>query len=234
MTLIQHNVAVVQERIAAAAARSGRQPEDICLVAVTKTIAPEKIQEAVVAGIDHIGENRVQEAMTKVESISPEVTWHLVGHLQRNKAKTAIQIFDIIHSLDSIRLARTLQRRAEVLDKTIDCLLQVNVSGEKTKYGILPEQLTPLLKELSSLQCLHVRGLMTIAPYVDNPEEVRPVFRRLRELARDADKLKLPGISMEELSMGMSGDFEVAIEEGATMVRVGSAIFGSRNSQEPK
>jgi pyridoxal phosphate enzyme (YggS family) len=232
MTSISQNLALVQERIAAAAAKSGRRPEDICLVAVTKTVPPERIKEALAAGVQHIGENRVQEAAAKVESIPAGVTWHLIGHLQRNKAKQAIQIFDLIHSLDSLRLAKMLQKRAKELERTANCLVEVNVAGEESKHGIIPDQLLPLLRQVSLLPQLSVRGLMTVAPYVKDPEEVRPIFRQLREMAHEIDKLKLPGVSMEELSMGMSGDFEVAIEEGATMVRVGSAIFGARDYSE--
>ncbi len=234
MISVQDNVAEVQERIASAAVKSGRQPEDVTLVAVTKTVSPEKIQEALAAGIRHIGENRVQEAVAKAKEMKPGATWHLIGHLQRNKAKLAIQTFDMIHSLDSIRLAKALQKRAEEYDKTIKCLVQVNVTGETTKYGVSPDRLMSLLKKVSLLERLNVRGLMTIAPYTDNPELLRPVFRRLRELAREAEKLKLPGVNMTELSMGMSGDFEIAIEEGATMVRVGTAIFGARSRSETK
>ena len=234
MPSIENNVAVVQEKIAAAAARSGRRPEDVCLVAVTKTVPPEKIQAALAAGIEHMGESRIQEALSKVGIISPGPTWHLIGHLQRNKAKLAVQIFDFIHSVDSLRLGYTLQRRAEESKRTVDCLVQVNVAGERAKNGVSPAQLLPLLKKMSALSRLNVRGLMTIAPYVDNPEKVRPVFRQLRKLARETEKLKLPGIRMEELSMGMSGDFEVAIEEGATMIRVGTAIFGSRTDPATK
>lgn len=232
MTSISQNLALVQERIAAAAAKSGRRPEDICLVAVTKTVPPERIKEALAAGVQHIGENRVQEAAAKIESIPSGVTWHLIGHLQRNKAKQAIQIFDLIHSLDSLRLAKMLQKRAKELERTANCLVEVNVAGEESKHGIIPDQLLPLLRQVSLLPQLRVRGLMTVAPYVKDPEEVRPVFRQLREMAHEIDKLKLPGVSMKELSMGMSGDFEVAIEEGATMVRVGSAIFGARDYSE--
>lgn len=229
MTLIQENLALIQEKIAAAAVKSGRQPEDICLVAVTKTVPPERIKEAITAGIGHIGENRVQEAVAKAEAIPPGVTWHLIGHLQRNKAKQALPMFDLIHSLDSLRLAETLQQRAEELDRTVNCLVEVNVAGEETKHGIAPDQVLPLLRQVSALPRLSVHGLMTVAPYVDDPEEVRPVFRRLREMARAIDKLQLPRVSMDQLSMGMSGDFEVAVQEGATMVRIGSAIFGARN-----
>jgi pyridoxal phosphate enzyme (YggS family) len=229
MTLIQQNLSCIQEKIAAAAANSGRQLEDIHLVAVTKTIPAERIRQAIASGIKHIGENRVQEATSKAKLISEGVTWHLVGHLQRNKVKQAIQIFDLIHSLDSLRLAEMIEKRAQELDRTVNCLVQVNVAGEDTKYGLAPEQVIPLLKQISSLSHLNICGLMTVAPYVDNPEEVRPVFRHLREMAEETERLKLPRVSMNELSMGMSGDFEVAIEEGATMIRVGSAIFGDRD-----
>ena len=231
MSFVKDNLVLVKEKIAAAAVKSGRRPEDICLVAVTKTIPLVQIEAAAAAGIKHIGESRIQEAKAKADDNFSELTWHLIGHLQRNKAKLALEIFDLIHSLDSLRLAHALQRRAEELDRTVDCLLQVNVAGEQSKYGILPDQLPSLLRELSSLSRLKVRGLMTIAPYAKDPEQVRPVFRSLRQLACDMRRSRLPRISLDELSMGMSADFEVAIEEGATLVRVGTAIFGHRKGR---
>ncbi|NMA54748.1 MAG: YggS family pyridoxal phosphate-dependent enzyme [Firmicutes bacterium] len=225
MPSIEDNIALLRDKIEAAAVRSGRRLEDIRIIAVTKTVPADKIDAAVAAGLEHIGESRVQEAASKKEIVAPGPMWHLIGHLQRNKAKHAIRLFDFIHSVDSWRLARALQRRAEEADLTVNCLVQVNISGEKTKYGVSPDQLVSLLKKISSLSRLNVHGLMTIAPYAEDPEEVRPIFRQLRQLAERVDKLALPRICMQELSMGMSGDFEPAIEEGATMVRIGSAIF---------
>ncbi len=215
---IAGNLREVERRIAAAAERAGRSPEEVTLVAVTKGLPPEAIRAAVDAGIEHIGENRVQEARPKVEWLSAlglRPTWHMVGHLQRNKAKTAVEVFDIIHSVDSIRLAETLNA---VAASTLPVLLQVNVSGEATKGGFSAAELPASVADTVRLPNLAVQGLMTIAPLTSDPEQARPVFRRLREL-RDS-------LGLEYLSMGMTDDFEVAIEEGATMVRIGRAIFG--------
>lgn len=228
---VADNVAAVRERIAEAAARSGRRPEDIRLIAVTKSISPEVIQEALAAGVRDLGENRVQEAVPKVEVLPSDCTWHLIGHLQTNKAKVAAETFCLIHSLDSLRLAQVLERRAAQVGKSVACLVEVNVAGEVSKHGISPDELVHFLSSVSTLEHISVRGLMTVAPYSHDPEEVRPVFRKLRDLACQAAELKLPRVNMTELSMGMSGDFEVAIEEGATMVRIGSAIFGARSLQ---
>ncbi len=208
----------VERRIAAAAGRAGRSPDEITLVAVTKGLPPQAIEAAVEAGIRHIGENRVQEASIKVARLSAaglRPIWHMVGHLQRNKAKTAVEVFDIIHSVDSLRLAEALNAAAA---STLPVLLQVNVSGEATKGGFPLAQLGTAAPEIGRLPNLTVKGLMTIAPMAGDPEEIRPVFRRLRQ-ARDS-------LGLEHLSMGMTDDFEVAIEEGATMVRIGRAIFG--------
>jgi len=187
-------------------------------VAVSKSFPAQAIEEAVAAGIAHIGENRVQEAVAKIPSLRHlPVTWHMVGHLQTNKAKTALELFDIIQSMDSLRLAEVLSRRAE---RPIPVLLEVNVAGEASKFGLSPQEVLQTAEAVARLPHLDVRGLMTIAPLVGDPEEVRPVFRELRRL-RDA-------LGLPELSMGMTDDFEVAIEEGATLVRIGRAIFGER------
>jgi pyridoxal phosphate enzyme (YggS family) len=215
---IAANLREVERQIAAAAERAGRSPEEVTLVAITKGLPPEAIRAAVDAGIQHIGENRVQEASAKVARISDlglRPTWHMVGHLQRNKAKTAVGVFDIIHSVDSLRLAETLNA---VAASALPVLLQVNVSGEATKGGISLAELSVAANDIGRLSNLTMQGLMTIAPLGSDPEEARPVFRRLREL-RDS-------LGLEHLSMGMTDDFEVAIEEGATMVRIGRAIFG--------
>lgn len=217
---IEGNLREVERRIAQAAHRAGRSPGEITIVAVAKEVAPEAIEAAIKAGIRHIGENRVQEATEKIKLLSalePRPIWHMVGHLQTNKVKTAVEIFDIIHSIDSLRLAQLVSQRA---DRTLPVLLQVNISGEATKSGFPAAELPRVLAEVSWLPRLEVRGLMTIAPLVEDAEEVRPIFRRLRQL-RD-------GLGLEHLSMGMTDDFEVAVEEGATMVRIGRAIFGKR------
>jgi len=217
---IARNLHDVERRIAQAAQRAGRSPAEITIVAVTKGLTAQAIEAALEAGIRHIGENRVQEAREKIARLSnlqPCPTWHMVGHLQTNKVKTAVEIFDIIHSIDSLRLAEALSGRAR---NTVSVLLQVNISGEEPKSGFSEAELPKAAEDVARLPMLEVKGLMTIAPLVSDPEEVRPIFRRLREL-RDS-------LGMEHLSMGMSDDFEVAVGEGATMVRIGRAIFGER------
>jgi len=217
---IAANLRDVQGRIARACERSHRSPGEITLVVVTKEVEVSAIRAAFDCGIRDFGENRVQEAEDKIAQLSdlkPDVTWHMVGHLQSNKARTAVELFDIIHSIDSVRLAEILSRRAE---KTFPVLLQVNVSGEATKGGFVVGEIANAVNEIKRLPNLKVMGLMTIAPLAADPEEVRPVFRKLREL-RDS-------LGLEHLSMGMTDDFEVAVEEGATMLRVGRAIFGER------
>ena len=238
------NIAAVRERIAAAAHRAGRAPDAVTLVAVTKTHPPALIRAAAAAGVLDFGENRVQEASAKVEALADatELRWHLIGHLQRNKARHAVAIFDLIHSLDSVRLAETLDRHvAEAASEgprsPLPVLLQVNIAGEAQKEGFdLPGGLADRsglsrfyadVERIAGLPHLRVRGLMTIAPYVADPEEIRPFFRALRAL-RDDLAGRFPSASWDELSMGMTGDYEVAIEEGATLVRVGRAIFGER------
>lgn len=218
---IEQNVRDLQQRITRACAGAGRSPDEVTLVAVSKTVQADAIEAAFNAGIRHFGESRVQEAKTKIEQLQrlkPGITWHMVGHLQTNKAKTAAAIFDIIHSVDSLNLAETLN---DCSPKRLPVLIQVNVSAEATKGGFMLSEVQETLKQMRRLPNLDIQGLMTIAPWVDNAEEVRPVFRRLRQL-RDALELK-------HLSMGMSDDFEVAIEEGATLVRIGRAIFGERS-----
>ena len=217
---IAQNIKEARERIGHAALRVGRLPDDILIVAVTKNVEESAIQRAIEADIKNFGENRVQEAERKIMHLSSHglrPAWHMIGHLQRNKVQTALKIFDIIHSIDSRRLAQEVNAQAE---RPVAVLLQVNVSGEETKGGFATNELDKAVAEISRLPNLSIRGLMTIAPLVDNPEEVRPVFRKLREL-RDS-------FGMEHLSMGMSDDFEIAIEEGATMVRLGRIIFGER------
>ncbi len=217
---IAANLKDVQGRIAQACERSHRSPGEITLVVVTKEVGVSAIRAAFDCGIRDFGENRVQDAEDKIGQLSdlkPDVTWHMVGHLQSNKARTAVELFDIIHSIDSVRLAEILSRRAE---KAFRVLLQVNVSGEATKSGFVVGEIANAVNEIKKLPNLKVMGLMTIAPLVSEPEEVRPVFRKLWEL-RDS-------LGLEHLSMGMTDDFEVAVEEGATMLRVGRAIFGER------
>ena len=228
VTTVAERLALVRERVARAAERAGRSPAEVTIVAVSKSFPTQAIEEAAAAGIAHVGENRVQEAAAKIPSLHHlPVTWHMVGHLQTNKAKTALELFDIIQSVDSLRLAEALNRRAE---RAIAVLLEVSVAGEASKFGFPPQEVVQAAEAVGRLPHLDVCGLMTIAPLVSDPEEVRPVFRELRRL-RDA-------LGLAELSMGMTDDFEVAIEEGATVVRIGRAIFGERlhperNRREP-
>lgn len=213
-------MAAVRKRIAAAARKAARSPSEITLVAVTKTVGAPAIREAFAAGLRHFGESRIQEAREKLPELAalqPAPTWHFVGHLQTNKARSAAEMFDVIHSVDSLRIAEVISQHC-ASDKHI--LVQVNVAGEPSKYGFALQDTIAALEHIARLPHLRIKGLMTIAPYADDPEEVRPVFRRLR-LMRDS-------LGLEHLSMGMSHDFEVAVEEGATLVRVGTAIFGAR------
>jgi len=217
---IAQRLEFVRQSIASACLRTGRSPDDITLVAVTKGVSPEAIREAVAAGVNHLGENRIQEAEAKrpeLAGLAPSVTWHMIGHLQTNKVKTAIGLFDIIHSVDSLHLAEAISRRASSRRRIF---LEVNVVAEPSKYGFTFEELPRQHEPIARLPSIDVRGLMTVAPQTHSPQEVRPVFRRLREAAQT--------LGLSELSMGMSDDFEVAVEEGATHVRIGRAIFGER------
>ena len=228
-TIIMSNIAAntkdIIHRMKLAAERAGRKEESVKLVAVTKTIDVSRIKEAIESGITIIGENRVQEARDKYKEIGKEVQWHLIGHLQTNKVKYIFDIFSLIHSVDSLSLAEEIQRRGENKGLKTDILIEVNLSGEKTKFGILSEKAIGLIKDISRCKNINIKGLMTIPPFSESPEDSRKYFKMLRILKDDVQK---EGIEMKELSMGMSGDFEVAIEEGATMVRIGTAIFGER------
>jgi len=224
---IADNLRSVRERVAAACQRAGRSPDEVAIVGVSKTFPPALVVEACRAGLADVGENRVQEAAAKipaVEALGSRPRWHLVGHLQTNKVKTALGLFDIIHSVDSLRLAESISRQVASLPVQkagpLPVLLEVNVAGEASKFGLRPEETGPALEQIARLPGLAVQGLMTVAPLVDDPEEVRPVFRELRRLRDD--------LGLRDLSMGMTDDFEVAIEEGATIVRIGRAIFGPR------
>jgi hypothetical protein len=208
--------------------RSGRTPESVKLVGVTKTVDVERIKQAVSAGLQILGENYVQEARDKIKEVGGEASWHFVGRLQTNKAKYAVKLFDMIQTVDSFKLANELNRRAQTLGRTIPIIIQVNLASEVSKGGVEPSKCISLIKQISDLANLQIRGLMTMPPFFDQPERVRPYFAQLRELSQEIAKAQLPGVEMKELSMGMSGDFETAIEEGATLVRVGTAIFGKR------
>ncbi len=228
ITSIRKNIQNVKYRIASAAQRVGRNVGSIELVAISKTKPVSAILEAIDAGITDIGENRVQEAATKRSQVNRSVKWHLVGHLQTNKVKQALQMFDLIHSVDSLRLLTEINRRSGQLDCQTDVLVEVNTSGEESKYGLQPNEVQRFME--SALECTHVRikGLMTIGKFLPDPEEVRPSFTLLRKIKETIDSQGYPDIQMKYLSMGMTNDFEVAIEEGADMVRIGSAIFGER------
>jgi len=217
---IRENLERVRDRIASAAQRAGRRPDDVLLIGVSKTVDVARIQAALAAGLRALGENRVQEARTKVAELGRPAVWHLVGHLQTNKVKDALEIFDVIHSLDRLELAQELERRAGSRGLAVEALLQVNVAGEASKGGFAPDAVSEALDAIGKLSHVQVTGLMAIPPEAERPEDSRPWFRRLRELAERH--------GLRRLSMGMSGDFEVAVEEGATMVRVGTAIFGAR------
>ena len=226
METIKNNLEIINEKIKKAALKANRNPQEIKLVAVTKTATIEQIKEAISAGVKIIGENKVQEAKEKYQILSADIEWHLVGHLQTNKVKHAIEIFDLIHSVDSIKLAKEIDRRSLQFGMITNVLVEVNVSGEETKYGIKSEEVEPFLKEISEFSRIKVRGLMTITPIAEDKEEVRPYFRKLRELSKEIKSKNIKNVKMDYLSMGMTDDFEVAIEEGANMVRIGRGIFG--------
>lgn len=229
---IADNIARIRERISQAAARAGRSPDSVMLMAVSKVVEPERIRQAYQAGIRVFGENRVQEFDDKAPAIKDleNTEWHLIGHLQTNKAKKAIEIFHAIDSLDSPRLAQKLDQAAQVSGRVLPVLIEVNVGGEENKSGVSPDssEIGELLRGAEKLSHLQVRGLMTIPPYTEDPEGARPYFRKLRELRDAIAARRLPRIQMDVLSMGMTHDFEVAVEEGSTCVRIGTAIFGER------
>jgi PLP dependent protein len=220
MTDIRANLDRVRERVTRAAERAGRRASDVLLIGVSKTVEVARIRRAIDAGVAALGENRVQEAKEKVSEIGRPVPWHLIGHLQTNKVRDALELFDVIHSLDRLDLAKELEKRAGARGRTVDVLVEVNVAAEASKGGVTPDGLGELLDAVAKMPSLKVRGLMAIPPEAKDPDDSRVWFRALRKLG------ERHGLS--ELSMGMSGDFEVAIEEGATMVRVGTAIFGPR------
>lgn len=225
---IERNLEDIRARVERAALKSGRTADDINVIAVTKTIEPERIISVVDAGIGVLGENRVQELLEKYDIIKRDCKWDIIGHLQTNKVKYIIDKVNMIHSVDRMELVEEIQKKAEKSGRIIDVLVQVNVAGEDSKFGIRPEDTYEFMVKASAFSNLKVRGLMTIAPYTDNPEDARWVFRGLNKIFIDIYKENIDNIDMKFLSMGMSNDFEVAIEEGANIVRIGTAIFGAR------
>jgi pyridoxal phosphate enzyme (YggS family) len=229
---VAENIARIRERIHQVARRAGRNSDEVTLMAVSKTFPPERIREAYAAGLRVFGENRVQEFAGKSGALRDlsEAEWHLIGHLQSNKTNKAAELFDAVDSLNSLKLAEKLNAAAEKLGKNLDILIEVNVGGEEGKTGVDPQsaELDTLLSAMPGLSRIRVRGLMTIPPFTENPEGARPYFRQLREMCDRITARRLPGVNMDTLSMGMSHDFEVAIEEGSTCVRLGTGIFGER------
>jgi len=227
--MISANIAAVQERIASACRRAGRRTEEVTLVGVTKTFPAESVREAVRAGVRDIGENYVQEALRKREAVTePEVRWHFIGHLQSNKVKAVADWVHLIHALDSRSLAKELNARAAQAGRVIETLVEVNTTGESSKFGLPQDRVAEFVQTLEEFSHIRIAGLMTIGPFLPDPEGSRPMFRTLRTLRDILAQRSQPNLDLRHLSMGMTGDFEVAIEEGATLVRIGTAIFGSR------
>ncbi len=227
--MLKENLKRVEDKITASCEHSGRNREDVTLIAVSKTKPVETLQEAYNIGVRVFGENKVQELVEKYETLPKDIHWHMIGHLQRNKVKYIIDKVDLIHSVDSLRLAETIDREAKKHNLTANILIEVNVAGEDSKFGVPPEELENLVDGISHFSNIQVRGLMTIAPFVENAEENRAVFARLRKLSVDIAAKNIDNVNMGLLSMGMTNDYEVAIEEGATIIRVGTGIFGERD-----
>ncbi|TFG93760.1 MAG: YggS family pyridoxal phosphate-dependent enzyme [Syntrophobacterales bacterium] len=228
MSAVGENIRKIREEIVEAALRSGREPSEVRLMAVTKTVDDDRILEAIEAGVDIMGENYIQEAKRKIETMDVDVQWHMIGHLQSNKSKYAVRLFDMVHSVDRMGLAAELDKRSAAAGRVMDILVEVNVAGEESKSGVRADEAPALIREIACLDNLSIRGLMTMPPWFDNPEDTRPYFVALRELRDRIAAEEIPGVDLRELSMGMSGDYIVAVEEGATIVRVGTAIFGAR------
>lgn len=227
--MISANIDSVRERIAAACSRAGRRPDDVTLIAVTKTFPPERIREAVRAGITDIGENYVQELLPKREALAGEpIRWHFIGHLQSNKVRQVVEWVAMVHALDSRTLAHELDARAARAGRIVDTLVEVNTTGEQSKFGVAPDLVLPLVRSLEECEHIRISGLMTIGPFLPDPEGSRPMFRVLRELRENLGRRHQQNLNPVHLSMGMTGDFEVAVEEGATLLRIGTAVFGSR------
>ena len=227
--MVAENYRMVDKKVQEACARAGRDRNEVTLIAVSKTKPVAMIQEAVAAGANVFGENKVQELCDKYELLPKDLHWHLIGHLQRNKVKYIIGKVDLIHSVDSLRLAEEISKEAVKKETEENILIEVNVAEEESKFGVSVADTEELVRQIAVLPGIHIQGLMTIAPYVENPEQNRPVFRALKQLAVDIKMTNIDNVHMDVLSMGMTGDYEVAVEEGATMVRVGTGIFGERD-----
>ena len=227
--MIKENINQVEQRIQSACDRSGRKREDVTLIAVSKTKPVSAIYEVMEMGILDYGENKVQELTDKINTIKEPLNWHMIGHLQRNKVKYIVDKVKLIHSVDSLRLAEQISSEAVKKNVEVDILIEVNISEESSKFGLNTEEVIELVSEVSKLKNVHIKGLMTVAPFTDNPEDNRLYFRNLKQLSVDIAQKNIDNVTMNVLSMGMTGDYEVAIEEGATMVRVGTGIFGERN-----
>ena len=227
--MLVENLREVEERIASACKRANRNREEVTLIAVSKTKPVSMLEEVYGAGIRDFGENKVQELTEKYEVMNKDIRWHMIGHLQRNKVKYIVDKVKLIHSVDSVRLAQAIEQEAAKKNVIVDILIEVNVAEEESKFGLKVDEVIAMVEEISKYSHLRIKGLMTIAPYVENAEENRSVFARLRKLSVDIDAKNIDNVSVEILSMGMTNDYEVAIEEGATMVRVGTGIFGERN-----
>lgn len=226
--MIKEQLEEVRERVNAACLRAGRDPKSVTLIAVSKTKPAQAVQEAYEAGARDFGENKVQEILQKQPALPQDIRWHMIGHLQRNKVHQVIGKAVLIHAVDSLRLAEQIEQEAAKRNLDVDVLLEINVAKEESKYGFFLEDAEEAIRRISALPHVHVRGLMTIAPFVENPEENRGIFQKLYQFSVDINDKNIDNVTMGVLSMGMSGDFEVAIEEGATMVRVGTSIFGAR------
>ncbi len=228
MNTIRDHLTEVRENIRKACERAGRSPEEVTLIAVSKTKPLFMLEEAYEAGARDFGENKVQEILEKAPKMPEDARFHMIGHLQRNKVKQVLPHAVLIHSVDSLRLAEQIDQEAEKLGITANILLEVNVAKEESKFGMMPEEVPELTEQIAALPHLRIQGLMTIAPFVDDPEKNRPVFQKLYQLSVDIKKKNIDNVSMSVLSMGMTGDYQVAVEEGATMIRVGTGIFGAR------
>ena len=228
MSSIKENIENINAKIEAACQRSGRKREEVLFLVVSKTIDVPRIKEAVACGMTSLGENKVQEIMDKYEPMGEGIKWHLIGHLQTNKVKYIIDKVELIHSVESIKLTEEISKRAVAKGVTANILLEVNVAGEESKFGIKPEECEQMVREISVMPNIVIKGLMTVAPAVENEEENRKYFRQMKQLLVDINSKKIDNVNMTELSMGMTGDYEVAIEEGATIVRIGTGVFGAR------